>query len=173
MDAYLEGWESAEHGAGVWNDFYRVVQVLKVLKLVNVVPYIQVTNAKRTIEKYKELFGATLVDRMPFDPSIGAQFGFPEDFDYESSTMHAVMEIGGGMIYLSDSMGPAASGGSVEIVLDLDSREQIEDIWGKVKSQGLTVKMELEEQFWGALYGRFVDDDGIGWQLNLNLTHES
>lgn len=141
--------------------------------MVNAVPYIQVKNAKTTIKKYKELFEAILVDHMPFDPNIGAQFGFSEDFDYENSTMHAVLDIGGAMIYMSDSMAPATSGGAVEIVLDLDSREQIEGIWNNVKSQGLTVKMELEEQFWGALYGRFVDDDGIGWQLNLNLNQET
>lgn len=141
--------------------------------MVNIVPYIQVANAKITIDRYKELFGAKLVDHMPFDPSIGTQFGFPEDFDYDKSTMHAVVDIGGGMIYISDSMGPSVSGGAVEIVLDLDSRKEIEGIWRKVKSQGLTVKMELEEQFWGALYGSFLDDDGIGWQLNLNLNQES
>jgi len=32
--------------------------------------------------------------------------------------------------------------------------------------------MELEPKFWGALYGRFVDDDGVGWQLNHNLSQE-
>jgi PhnB protein len=137
--------------------------------MVNVVPYIQVANAKNTIEKYKELFGATLVDHMPFDSNIGAQFGFPEDFDYASSTMHAVLDIDGAMIYMSDSLSKGVSGGAVEIVLDFDSEEQIQEIWRKVKSKGLTVIMDLEEQFWGALYGRFVDDDGIGWQLNLNL----
>jgi PhnB protein len=137
--------------------------------MVNVVPYIQVANAKNTIEKYKELFGATLVDHMPFDSNVGAQFGFPEDFDYASSTMHSVLDIDGAMIYMSDSLSTGVSGGAVEIVLDFDSEEQIQEIWRKVKSKGLTVIMDLEEQFWGALYGRFVDDDGIGWQLNLNL----
>jgi uncharacterized glyoxalase superfamily protein PhnB len=32
--------------------------------------------------------------------------------------------------------------------------------------------MELEPQFWSALYGRFIDNDGVGWQLNHNLPKE-
>jgi PhnB protein len=59
--------------------------------------------------------------------------------------------------------------GNVEVLLMLESKEQIEAIWAKVKKKGFTVKMELEVQFWGAMYGRFVDDYGIGWQLNYNL----
>ncbi len=69
------------------------------------------------------------------------------------------------MIYLSD--GKAQGGGKVEIVLNYDSREQIEEVWAKVKKAGYEVKME--EQFWGAIYGRFVSADGIGWQLNYNI----
>jgi PhnB protein len=140
--------------------------------MVTIVPYIQVPNAKKTIEIYKELFGATLVDHMSFNPEVGVQFGFPEDFDYESSTMHAVIEIQGATIFISDSMGEKLVGGPVEIVLNFDSRDQIEKIWKKVKSMNFTVKMELEEQFWGALYGRFVDGSGVGWQLNYSLNEE-
>jgi PhnB protein len=140
--------------------------------MVKVVPYIQVPNAKKTIEIYKELFRATLIDHMPFNPEIGAQFGFQEDFDYVNSTMHAVIEIQGATIYLSDSMEENPGGSLVEIVLDFDSRDQIKNIWEKVKTMNFTVKMELEEQFWGALYGRFVDGDGVGWQLNFNLNQQ-
>ena len=81
--------------------------------------------------------------------------------------MHASMDISGAIIYLSD--GQAHGGEKVEIVLDYDSREQIEEIWAKVKKAGYEVKMEMEQQFWGAIYGRFVDADGVGWQLNYNI----
>jgi uncharacterized glyoxalase superfamily protein PhnB len=51
----------------------------------------------------------------------------------------------------------------VEIVLHFESRDAIQDVWEIVKQMNLQVVMELEEQFWGALYGRFLDNDGIGW----------
>jgi uncharacterized glyoxalase superfamily protein PhnB len=136
-----------------------------------VIPYISVPNAMKAIAVYEELFDARLVDRMPFDEAVGASMGLPDDFDYENSTMHAVLDFSGAEVYISDSMGEAAPG-PVEILLDFDSREEIEGVWAKVKKMGLRVVMELEPQFWGALYGRFVDEDGVGWQLNHNLIQE-
>ena len=136
-----------------------------------VIPYISVPNAMKAIAAYEKLFDARLVDRMPFDEAVGASMGLPDDFDYENSTMHAVLDFSGAEVYISDSMGEPAPG-PVEILLDFDSREEIEGVWAKVKKMGLRVVMELEPQFWGALYGRFVDDDGVGWQLNHNLSQE-
>ena len=62
-------------------------------------------------------------------------------------------------------MGQPASGGPVEIVLQIETKEDQESIWEQVKSMNLTVVMELETQFWGDIYGRFIDQDGIGWQV--------
>ena len=84
-----------------------------------IVPYISVKNAKKAIEVYQQLFDAKLVDHMPFDKEIGSQMGFPEDFDYENSTMHAVLNINWAEVYISDSM-DSKPPGPVEIVLDFD-----------------------------------------------------
>lgn len=43
---------------------------------------------------------------MSFTKEIGQGMGLPEDFDYENSTMHSVLEIGGTEVYVADSMGP-------------------------------------------------------------------
>ena len=137
--------------------------------MVKVIPHISVPNARSTIETYKELFDAKLIDHMAFDPQIGKEFGFPDDFDYENSTMHAVVEVDGATLFIADSMDGEFGAGRVEIVLDIDSKEQIESIWGKVKEKGYKVVMELQQQFWGAVYGRFIDPDGVGWQLNYNV----
>ena len=136
-----------------------------------ITPHISVKNAKETIEVYKKLFGAKLIDHMPFDKNIGAEMGLPENFDYENSTMHAVLGFEGVEVYIADSMGEKSSG-PVEIVLDFESREDIESVWSNVKEMNLRVIMELEPQFWGALYGRFMDNDNVGWQLNHNLPQE-
>ena len=136
-----------------------------------ITPHISVPNAKKTIEVYKQLFKARLIDHMPFDKNIGASMGLSDSFDYENSTMHAVLDFNGSEVYIADSMGEKRSG-PVEIVLDFESREDIEAIWSKVKMMNLQILMELEPQFWGALYGRFIDNDGVGWQLNHNLPQE-
>jgi uncharacterized glyoxalase superfamily protein PhnB len=136
-----------------------------------ITPHISVKNAKKTIEIYKQLFGAKLIDHMPFDKNIGESMGFPEEFDYKNSTMHAVLDFNGTEVYIADSMSEKQSG-PVEIVLHFESRGAIEAVWTQVKKMNLQIIMELEPQFWGALYGRFLDNDGIGWQLNHNLPQE-
>ena len=130
-----------------------------------ITPHISVPNAKKTIEVYKELFNVKLVDHMPFTKEIGKGMGLPEDFDYENSTMHSVLELDGTEIYVADSMIPKQAG-PVEIVLHFDDKVQIEKVWKNVKKMNLHIIMELGEQFWGAIYGRFIDNDGVGWQLN-------
>ncbi len=70
-----------------------------------IVPHISVKNAKKTIEVYKKLFKAVLIDHMPMDPKNGTEMGLPKNFDYANSTMHAVMEINGAQFYIADSVG--------------------------------------------------------------------
>ena len=135
--------------------------------MVSANPYLLVKNGKKSIELYKELFDAKLIDHMPFTKEMGQQFGLPDDFDYDSSTLHAEIEIKGGIIYLADNMAGVPGGGNVEVMLDLENKEQIETIYNKVKEKGLKIKEELEKMFWGAYFARFEDPDGIGWMIHF------
>jgi len=130
------------------------------------IPYLLVKNGKRAIELYKNLFGAKLIEHQPFNKEIGKEFGMHEDFDYENSTMHAKLDIDGALIYLADNMLGHSSPGNVEITLDLEKKEKIDSIYKKVKENDFKITMELEKTFWGAWFARFVDSEGIGWQLN-------
>jgi len=129
-------------------------------------PFLLVKNGKEAIELYKELLGAKLVNHMPFSKEIGAEFGLPDDFDYDSSTMHAVIDVGGAEIMLADNTMGIPGSGNVEIVLHLDSKEQLETIYKKAKDKEFKIKMELQKTFWGAWFARFEDSEGVGWQLN-------
>lgn len=136
-------------------------------KLVKVNPFLMVKNGKAAIELYKELLGAKLIDHMPFTKEMAKGFGFPKDFDYENSTMHAMLNIGGAEIMLADNTMGLPSGGNVEVVLHLDTKKQIETIYKKAKAKNYKIKMELQQTFWGAWYTRFEDSEGVGWQLNF------
>lgn len=131
------------------------------------IPYLLVKNGKKAIEIYKELFDAELTEHQPFSKEVGKEFGMPDDFDYENSTMHAKLDINGADVYLADNvMQRGTTPGIVEITLDLDSKEQLDKIYNKVKEKGYPIFMELERMFWGAWFARFQDPEGIGWQLN-------
>ncbi|MHA2125709.1 MAG: VOC family protein [Promethearchaeota archaeon] len=137
--------------------------------MVKIIPYLLVKNGKEAIDLYKKLFNAEVIDHQPFSKEVGGEFGFPDDFDYESSTMHAELGIGGAEIYLSDNPTDRGSdiGSNVEIVLDLESKDQIEAIYNKAKEIGCEIGMELQKMFWGSYYARIKDPLGIGWQLNF------
>jgi PhnB protein len=136
--------------------------------MVKILPYLQVKNGKEAIEHYKTLFDAELIEHQPFSTEIGKEFGFPPDFDYTNSTMHAELKIDEANFYLSDNTNPQQNlSGNVEVVLDLDSKEKIDMIYSKVQKFNLKIKMELQKTFWGAYYARFEDKFGIGWQMNF------
>jgi PhnB protein len=138
--------------------------------MVQTIPYLLVKSGKKAIALYEECFGAKLISHEPFKEDLGKMMGFPEDFDYKNSTMHARLDILGAPIYLADNaMGaPFDSSGNVEVLLDLESKEQLDLIYEKAKNLGFNIKMELQKTFWGAYFARFEDTEGIGWQINYN-----
>ena len=69
-----------------------------VIKMTRSIPYILVKNGNKAIDLYKSLFGAKLVSKQSFSPEIGKEMGFPKDFDYKNSTMHAILDIKGAII---------------------------------------------------------------------------
>ena len=136
--------------------------------MITINPYLMVKNGKDAIELYKELFGAKLVDHMPFAKDAGAFFGFPVDYDYENSTMHAVLDIGGGTVMLSDNPMGKSGSGNVQVLLTFDSKEELDEINEKVKKSKFTIIMPYEKTSWGSWYLMFEDSYGIGWQLNYS-----
>lgn len=136
------------------------------IKIVNIIPYLLVSNGKEAISLYKRIFNAKLIEHRPLTPEMGISMGFPEGFDYGNSTMHAVMEIGGAKLYLADNNQNTKDYGHVEITLELDTKDQINDIYQNAMDNESKALLELMEQDWG-WYGRIKDKFGVVWQLNF------
>ena len=148
--------------------------------MVNVYPYLFVENCKKAIKLYEKIFGAKLITHMPISNETGQQMGFPDDFNYDESTMHAVIDIHGAQIMMADMILPLKMAGknpqqlqsenigNAEVMLEPESEEQIKDFYKKAKEMGFTIKMELMQREWGAWFARFEDTEGIGWQLNYS-----
>ncbi|TKJ21367.1 MAG: hypothetical protein CEE43_09490 [Promethearchaeota archaeon Loki_b32] len=133
--------------------------------MVKINPYLMVKSGKEAIELYKEVFGAKQLVHMPFQKEMGANFGFPDDFDYENSTMHAELEIGGAKVMLSDNAMNKNGSGNVQVFVDLDSKKDLDEIYERVKKKKFQIIMDLTKTFWGAWFLMFEDSNGIGWQL--------
>ncbi len=133
--------------------------------MVTITPYLLVNNGKKAIDLYKDLFGAKQVDHMPFSKEIGAQFGFPDDFDYDNSTLHAELDIRGAVIMLSDNPMNKIGSGKVQVLIILDSKKDLDEIYEKVKEKEFEILMDLQKTFLGSWFLVFEDSEGIGWQL--------
>ncbi|MFW9874083.1 MAG: VOC family protein [Candidatus Thorarchaeota archaeon] len=133
--------------------------------MVKINPYLMVKDGKEAIELYKDLFGAKLVEHNPFPEEAGSSFGFPDDFDYDNSTMHAVLDINGATIMLSDNAMGKSGSGNVQVLLTLDSKKEIDNLNQKVQKKKFAIIMPLEKRFGGMWYLMFEDSFGIGWQI--------
>lgn len=135
--------------------------------MVTVVPYLAVSNAKEALELYKHVFEIEVKNHMPFDKEMGQNMGLPDDFDYENSTMHCEFELDGSRIYMSDdASGKKAGAQKVDVLLEIDSKDQIEKFYKNAENHKFSISNKLEKTFWGAWFARIVDPFGIGWQMN-------
>ena len=118
-----------------------------------------VRDGKKAIEFYKTAFGAKLLSVM--------------DGPDGQSVMHAELKIGDTKIYLGDEnpdMGarsPQALGGS-PVSLNIYT-EDCDAMFKKAIAAGATVKMPLDNMFWGDRYGKLTDPFGHEWGIATHV----
>jgi PhnB protein len=123
-----------------------------------VTPHLVCAGAADAIEFYKKAFGAEELCRMPMP---------------DGRIMHAAVRIGDSMIMLVDEMpdwnclGPNARGGtSVTIHLQV---ENVDVVFDQAVKAGATVKMPLDNMFWGDRYGIVTDPCGHNWSIATHV----
>jgi PhnB protein len=121
-------------------------------------PYLAVDDAAQAIDFYKRAFGANERVRMPApDGKVG----------------HAELEIGNGLVMVSDPFPQATSkppkelGGTTSVffmyVDDVDAAVQ------QAVDAGATLTSPVENMFWGDRSGRISDPFGHQWQLATHV----
>lgn len=125
-------------------------------------------NCEEALNFYKEAIGAEilLVNRMGDSPMEIAE-------NLKNKIMHARLRIGENELYMSDTFDPASlqQGNNVSLSIQIDDSTQLEKLFNNL-SEGGTVKMPLQDTFWGARFGMFVDKFGIHWMMNCELKKE-
>jgi PhnB protein len=123
-----------------------------------ITPYLAVDDAARAIEYYKKAFGAK--ERVRMD-APGGKIG------------HAELEIGDSLVMLSDSFPQAATmppkelgGTSGSIFMYV---EDVDAVVKQAVDAGATVKMEVEDQFWGDRFGTVADPFGHLWSIATHV----
>lgn len=124
---------------------------------------------------YKSVFGGefqsiTRFNEMPADDSS------PEFSDEDRNRiMHVSFPLqNGSMLLGSDSnskSGDVVFGANVSISVNADSTAEADKIFNGL-SDGGTIIMALEQTFWGAYFGMFVDKFGIHWMVYYDEVQE-
>ena len=119
-----------------------------------VTPHLICAGAANAIEFYKKAFNATELSRLPGP---------------DGKLMHAAIKIGDSTVMLVDEnpawncLGPKAlKGSSVYIHLYV---EDVDAFAAQAVAAGATVKLPVQDMFWGDRYGQFEDPFGHLWSM--------
>jgi uncharacterized glyoxalase superfamily protein PhnB len=125
-------------------------------------PQLTLDDAAKTIEWYKQAFGAE-----EFNRGLGP----------DGKIMHAEIKIGNSRFFVNDVMpgrkGPNAFGGSpASFWLYVDDADAL---FKRAVAAGATVQMPIANQFWGDRAGAVGDPAGYSWWIASrveDLTHD-
>lgn len=122
-------------------------------------PYFYSDNAREQAAFYVSALGGELQQHMTYGDVPGT------DGAIKDRIIHMSFTAGGVSFYIADTMHePPGRGHGLDLSLEFATDEQAQEAFAKL-SQGGTVIMALEKQFWGSLFGRLQDKYGIKWQV--------
>ena len=119
-------------------------------------------NAKEAMEFYKSVFGGELTIHNYGDAA--------PDPEVKDKIMHANLDNGEVMFMASDDCLPDhefVAGNNIHMSLVGTDEEKLNDYFNKL-SEGGEVKLKLEKQMWGDIYGELTDKFGIQWMINFH-----
>lgn len=129
-----------------------------------VVPYLYFNgNCEDAFNFYHSVLGGTKSEIMRYGDQGE---GIPPEI--AKRIMHAELVLGDDLFYFSDTSaeGEHQVGTNVQINLNLDTEDEIRNVY-KGLAEGATVTMELQDTFWGAIYGALTDKFGVSWSFNF------
>ncbi len=126
----------------------------------SIIPSIAVMNCSDALDFYKLVFGGEIKMVKTADSS--------EMFKgHEGKIMHSELHIAPNcVLYFTDLFGEGTEHTNIQLVLEMDSKEQIEKVYSELTKEGATVIFELQKAFWGAYHAVVKDKFAVTWGLN-------
>lgn len=127
-------------------------------------------NCEEAFLFYQSVFGGEFpyIGKFKDMPPADGQELNPDDAE---RIMHVSLPIGGGSILMgSDSnsqSGDVAFGANVSISINTESKAEADKLFNGLSAGGKVI-MAMENTFWGAYFGMFVDQFGINWMVNFD-----
>ena len=119
-----------------------------------VIPYLSVTGGKAALDFYAAAFGAVELFR-----------NYANDGE---RIMHARFTIDGTLIMLSDDFPESRGGAPAPAPAGIMLHMQVADAdaaWNRAVEAGASVRMPLQDMFWGDRYGQLTDPFGHTWTI--------
>jgi len=134
------------------------------------IPYLTFDGtAEEALNLYRSVLGGELsimrFGEMPPDETM------PISDAWKNKVMHAALIFGDDqMLYVSDIFegGTVQRGDNMTVHIDVDTEEEVQRFFDGL-SEGATITMPVERQFWGAVYGSLIDRFGISWGFHFDL----
>jgi len=136
----------------------------------NTVPYLTFPGTcEDALRLYTRVFGgdAAIMRFGEMPPNEG----MPISDAWKNKIMHASLTLGREqMLYFSDVFegGSVTPGDNVAVHIDMDAEADVQRLFYGL-SEGATITMPVEKQFWGAVYGSLIDRYGISWGFHFDL----
>jgi len=120
-------------------------------------------NCREAMAFYKECLGGELSFQTVGESPLSEKM--PERM--KNCILHSTLSKGALVLMGSDLVSEKGliKGNSVSLSLNCSSEEEIKDCYAKLSAGG-TANHQLEESFWGALFGDLTDKFGNHWILN-------
>jgi PhnB protein len=106
-----------------------------------------------------------------YKTAFGAEEQLRHLADDGKRIMHSHLKINGGSVMLNDDFPEYTGGISVPagVTLHLQT-DDADKWWERAVAAGATVRMPLDNQFWGDRYGQVVDPFGHTWSIGGPVT---
>ena len=125
-------------------------------------------NTEEAFNFYKSIFGGdfAMIQRFGDTPEAGTV----ADAD-KNKLMHIALPIGNNVLMATDAVGDMCAtlkpGNNISLSVSADSKDEADQIF-KGLSAGGTVKMPMEDTFWGSYFGMVDDKFGVQWMVSFD-----
>jgi PhnB protein len=135
-----------------------------------ITPYVHFQgNCAEALEFYGKILGGKILFSMPF-----GQGPMNVGEEAKDKIMHAHFQAGHLNLFASDCPPDfkIQQGNNTELNLNFADVESLDKAF-EAFSEGATIRMPVQNTFWGARFGMLTDKFGINWMFNTNLPKEN
>jgi PhnB protein len=133
-----------------------------------IIPYLMFGgDAEKALRLYEKVLGAKVENLLRYKDGPAGPPGCEPSSEDAQRVMHALLQLGPLKIMAGDcpsSMGKP-SGENVQICLEFDDPQELRRKFDGLADKG-TVRLPVQDTFWGAVFGMVTDSYGIQWMFS-------